>query len=308
MRGSIAFTIHEVIFTLRECNSVTVRAMKPFIELDDDVEIDPEVPPAPIDPDTANLPGKDSAVRAEERYRHLLPFGTTISTDWSDEWVKKVIKAEEAQGYAICGARRSTADMSLEEIQAADPITLVCKRRAGWGTDVSEGRCKDHGGGGHLAKGQTGQTSILKHRRLSERVNAFYEDDKLMDIRSAVATIWAAADAMLEGDDEITPSRAVEIAGMMQKIANMTKQYEDIQERRRISIGVPEFMQWADYFYELAVRHIQEAGGDPALFLRDAQQFYDRTVTIVVGADAGRVRLGEGGPVGALPIEGVSRP
>jgi hypothetical protein len=220
-----------------------------------------------------------------------------------------VIETEKLQGFAICGAKRSTKDMTLEEIEAAETTTLVCKRRAGWDTvHLGEGRCRTHGGNASIANNKTGAFSLLKHNKLGPRVQEFFENESMMDITSAIATIYAATDAMLESEDEITPRVANDIGASMTRVANMIKQHNDIQEKRRISIEVPEFMAWAEYFYELAVKHIIEAGGDPAPFLRDAGTFYDRTVTIVVGPESGRNRLGTGGEVSDLSDEGVPRP
>lgn len=127
-------------------------------------------------------------------------------------------------------------------------------------------------------------------------------------MRHAISVTYAAVDAMLDEDDEISRDVAQEIGTMMTRIANMVKQHNDIQEKKRISIEVPEFMAWAEFFYDLAVRHIQEAGGDVAGFLNDAQAFYDRTVTIVVGPEARRNRLGKGSEIGNVEDEGVLRP
>jgi hypothetical protein len=278
-----------------------------FIDLEDTEDPD-SLPPPPVTEDVTLVgPKKDTVV--QERYGHLLPHGTTVSTEWDESWIRKVIEAEKLQGHAICGAKRSTKDMSLEEIESADPVTLVCKRRAGWDTPhTGEGRCRTHGGMVSITNTKHGGYSLLKHNKLGPRVQEFFENEKMMDITTAIATTYAAADAMLEGEEEITPRVANDIAAMMTRVANMVKQHNDIQEKRRISIEVPEFMAWAEYFYELAVKHIMQAGGDPAPFLRDAQTFYDRTVTIVVGPQAGRNRLGTGGEVSDLSDEGVPRP
>ena len=281
--------------------------MDTFIDIEDTDHPD-SLPPPPVTNDVIQAgPKKDRDPQG--RYGHLLPHGTTVSSSWSEEWIRKVIEAEQLQGYAICGAKRSTKDMSLEDIESADPTTLVCKRRAGWDTPhTGEGRCRTHGGMAAITNTKHGGYSLLKHNKLGPRVQEFFENEKMMDITTAIATTYAAADAMLEGEDEITAQRALDIGNMMTRVSNMIKQHNDIQEKRRISIEVPEFMQWAEYFYELAVKHIIEAGGDPAEFLRDAQNFYDRTVTIVVGAQAGGNRLGAGGEVRDLSDEGVPRP
>lgn len=288
--------------------SVTVTRMKSFIDLED-TEDPSSLPPPPVTDEVhAAGPRKDQDVQG--RYGHLLPHGTTVSPEWSEDWLRKVIETEKMKGYAICGAKRNTQDMSLEEIEAAETTTLVCKRRAGWDTPhLGEGRCRSHGGGqSSIANVKHGGYSLLKHNKLGPRVQEFFENEKMMDITTAIATVYAATDAMLDGEDEITPRVANDIAASMTRVANMIKQHNDIQEKRRISIEVPEFMGWAEYFYELAVRHIIESGGDPAAFLRDAQTFYDRTVTIVVGPQAGRNRLGAGGEVSGISDEGVPRP
>lgn len=281
--------------------------MKPFIDLEDTDDPNSLPPPPVTESVIVAGPPKDDV--SQDRYGHLLPHGTTVASTWDESWISKVMETEKLQGFAICGAKRSTKDMSLQDIQSADPTTLVCKRRAGWDTvHLGEGRCRTHGGNTSIANAKHGGYSLLKHNKLGPRVQEFFENEKMMDITTAIATTYAATDAMLEDEDEITPQRAMDIAAMMTRIANMIKQHNDIQEKRRISIEIPEFMAWAEYFYELAVKHILEAGGDPAVFLRDAQTFYDRTVTIVVGPESGGNRLGTGGEISDLSDEGVPRP
>lgn len=280
--------------------------MKPFIDLEDTEDPD-SLPPPPVSENVIPVgPKKDTGPILQERYGHLLPHGTTVATTWDEAWITKVIEMEKSQGFAICGAKRSTSELSLDDINSEDKGTLVCKRRAGWDTaHTGEGRCRTHGGNS-LAK--TGSHSLIKNNKIGPRVQEFFENENMMDITTAIATTYAAADAMMEGEDEITAQRAMDLSSMMTRIANMIKQHNDIQEKRRISIDVPEFMAWAEYFYELAVKHIVESGGDPAVFLRDAQTFYDRTVTIVVGPQSGGNRLGAGGEIRDLSDEGVSRP
>lgn len=283
--------------------------MEAFIDLENTE--DPTVlPPPPVtDKVIAVGPKKDGGPITQERYGHLLPHGTLVAATWDEQWIRKVIEVEKMKGFAICGAKRRTADLSLEDIEAADPATLVCKRRAGWDTaHTGEGRCRTHGGNTSTANTTHGGYSLIKHNKLGPRIEEFFTNEKMMDITTAIATTYAAADAMMEDETEITAQRAMDLAAMMTRIANMIKQHNDIQEKRRISIEVPEFIAWAEYFYELSVKHILQAGGDPAPFLRDAQTFYDRTVTIVVGPQAGRNRLGAGGEISDLSDEGVPRP
>lgn len=289
--------------------SVTVTLMDAFIDIEDTT--DPTVlPPPPVtDKVIETGPKKDVGPILQDRYGHLLPHGTLIAKTWDESWIRKVIEVEKSKGYAICGAKRKTTDMSLNDIESEEPAKLVCKRRAGWDTPhTGEGRCRTHGGIASVANTIHGGYSLIKHNKLGPRIEEFFTNEKMMDITTAIATTYAAADAMMEGEEDITPQRAIDLAAMMTRIANMIKQHNDIQEKRRISIEVPEFMAWAEYFYELAVKHILQAGGDPAPFLRDAQTFYDRTVTIVVGAQAGGNRLGTGGEVSDLSNEGVPRP
>lgn len=280
-----------------------------FIELEDTDS--GQLPPAPITEQVLtpadNIPS--AAQAKEKRYGHLLAHGTTVAETWTENWIEKVIEVEAEQGYAICGAKKRVDDLLDGSETITDPLALVCRNRGGTGTDhPGEGRCKHHGGSSHLGTMTTGQFSLLKHNKLSSRVHDFFENEQILDMRSAIGTTWAAADAMLEDEEEITPERANQIGALMTRIANMIKQHNDIQEKRRISIEVPEFMAWSEFFYELAVEHIERSGGDVAAFLRDAQTFYDRTVTIVVGAQGGRNSLGAGDQVGPESDAGVSRP
>lgn len=280
---------------------------KPFIDIEDTTS--DELPPPPVTDEVIAVgPPKDIGEHQQHRYGHLLPHGTTVSPQWDDDWMRLVIDAEKRQGYAICGAKRRSEDLQTNE-DLQDPLMRVCKKRGGTGTDhPGEGRCSLHGGSSHLGTMTTGKFSLIRNHKLSGRVHDFFDQEELLDLRSTIGTTWAAMDAMLDEDDEISPERAQQIGAMMTRVANMIKQHNDIQEKKRISIDVPEFMAWADFFYELAVKHLEEAGGDVPAFLRDAQSFYDRTVTIVVGPTAGRNSLGAGGQVGAESDAGVSRP
>lgn len=277
-----------------------------FIELEDTDS--GQLPPAPIDSHEVKSPS-DNVPSAEKRYGHLLSHGTTVSEKWTESWIEKVIEVEKEQGYAICGAKKRAEDLLESDDTLTDPLAMVCRNRAGYRTDhPGEGRCTHHGGHLHLGTTKTGQFSLLKNNKLSGRVHEFFENEQILDMRSVIGTTWAAADAMLEDEEEISPDRAAQIGALMTRIANMVKQHNDIQEKRRISIEVPEFMAWSEFFYELAVEHIERSGGDVAAFLRDAQSFYDRTVTIVVGAQGSRNRLGAGDQIGAESDAGVSRP
>lgn len=267
----------------------------------------PDLLPTPPITNVVKMPAPkahDSELK-ENRYGHLLPHGTNVAKRWDEDWIQLVVDAEKNAGYAICGAKRAAQDFDAEE-DMENPLLKVCKRRAGWNTDHSgEGRCISHAGNMPV---KTGQFSMLKNRKISSRVEEFFENEQLTDIRTAMSINYAAMDAMLDEDEDISKDTAKLLSEMSTRAANMVKQHNDIQEKRRISIEVPEFMAWAEFFYELSVRHLQEAGGDVGAFLRDAQQFYDRTVTITVGAEARRNRLGESNEIGDLSDEGVSRP
>lgn len=290
------------------CKCITVSLVtndaKIFLDIAD-TELPGALPPAPVTDEVKPPLQQNPAERAEARYGHLLPHGTAVSSEWDEDWIALVIKAEKVKGYAICGAKRRARDLVGGD-ELNDPFIKVCKRRAGEGTDHSgEGRCTTHGGSALV---RTGQHSLISNHRISSRVQQFFEAEELIDMRHAISVTYAAVDAMLDEDDEISRDVAQEIGTMMTRIANMVKQHNDIQEKKRISIEVPEFMAWAEFFYDLAVRHIQEAGGDVAGFLNDAQAFYDRTVTIVVGPEARRNRLGKGSEIGNVEDEGVLRP
>jgi hypothetical protein len=185
-----------------------------------------------------------------------------------------VIEVEEELGYPICGARASNVHPELG-------YKLPCRHRAGFGTEhYGEGRCKFHGGG---SVPKHGRYSVLRHYDLAERVTMFFENPELMDIRTAVATSYAALDSMLEEDALITPERAQEIISAMARIGTMVKQHHDITEGQKIMIEVPQFMEWSEHLYELAIKYLLAANGDVRGFLAEAQQYYSSAIAIVTG-------------------------
>lgn len=261
-----------------------------FFDVED--TIDPELPPPPPVTDEVVVARVSEPDAAAKRYGHLFEHGTTVSPTWDDDWITLVVEAEKQQGRAICGARRKSEVLTqaivdgeiTAESLADDPLVLVCKVPAGIGTDhPGEGRCTDHGGHTHLSTMKTGRFSMLRHNKLSPRVHEFFENEGLLDLRNAIALIYAAMDEMLADDEEITPARAQEIGNLMSKVGSLTKQHNEITSSKQISIEVPEFMAWAEYFYELAIKYIQDGKGDVGGFLRDAQQFYNATVTLTIG-------------------------
>jgi hypothetical protein len=261
-----------------------------FFDVEDTV--DPELPPPPPVTKEVVVPAAHQGEVAQQRFGHLFQHGTTVAETWDADWVTLVVEAEKRQGRAICGAKRKSDDLTdavvsgemTAESLADDPLVLVCKSPAGLGTDhPGEGRCTEHGGHTHLGTLKTGRFSLLRHNKLSPRVHEFFENEGLLDLRNAIALIYAAMDEMLADDEEITPARAQEIGNLMSKVGSLTKQHNEITASKQISIEVPEFMAWAEYFYELAIKYIQDGKGDVAGFLRDAQQFYNATVTLTIG-------------------------
>ena len=290
-----------------------------------DVEAPELLPPPPItdkvatpEDSTRNASG---GMKAQVRYGHVLKYGTILSETWDEDWIRLVAAAEELKGRSVCGARRTSESLkdavergefsydALEE----DPVILVCKSPSGLSTDhPGEGRCRLHGGMVDNGTVKTGQFSLLKHNRLAPRVSEYFEMEQLMDLRSAIAIIYAAMDEMLGSDEPITPERAQEIGTLMSKVGQLTKQHNDITASKQITIEVPEFMAWAEFFYELAIKYIQDGKGNVAGFLGEAQQFYNATVTLTIGdeqvqAQARRDGDGAIGLGSGVEVVGVSR-
>lgn len=214
-----------------------------------------------------------------------LPNGTLISRNWDEEWIDKVIEVEGEIGYAICGAKKRNWDEDK-------PLSRVCRKQAGYGTDHSgEGRCKFHDSKSTL---KHGQNSMLRHRNIALRVEEYLESQDVMDIRNAVAAAWASLDEALGEDAEIDVERATQIASTMSRIGTLVKQHHDITEGQRLVIDVPQFMEWAEFLYTLAVRHIQLAGGDVGGFLSEAQSYYTSAIGTVIGNST--PALGTGDP------------
>lgn len=216
------------------------------------------------------------------------PGGTIISKYWDEEHIQKVIEIEIEKGRPICGGK------TMREENEGAP----CKRTPGYGTDhPGEGRCKNHGGN---MPSKTGKWSVLRHRQLRGQIGRFFDDPDLMNIRSAVATTWAVIDTILEEDNAVTPERAQEIVSAMGRISTMIKQHHDITEGQKIVIEVPQFMEWAEHLYELAIKYILLKEGDVPGFLKEAQSYYSRAVGLVVGHSP--PALGPGDPAAANSV------
>ena len=224
--------------------------------------------------------------RGNQVVPQYLPLGTLISPGWSQEYVALVKQSEEERGNAICGA------MKRQNWDPDKPITRVCRANAGAGTPhPGEGRCKFHDKRGSL---KHGRQSMLKHRNLGLRMQEYLEHSEIMDIRSNVAAAWAAIDSMLEEDHDITPATAMEIVQAMGRISTMIKQHHDITEGQKLVIEVPQFMEWAEYMYMVAIRHLEQAGGNVGAFLNEAQGYYTSAIGSVLGDSA--PALGAGSP------------
>lgn len=224
-----------------------------------------------------------------ERKPSLLPYGTTVQEEWESEWIERVQRAEREKSKAICGARRNDADMDglwrkgkIEEEDLQDEDNWVCTNRAGAETQhEGRGLCYRHGG-----NESGGKFSLISAPEFSSRVHNFFEDDTLLDLRGAVSTLWVAANSITENSDgELSLNQAKELSAIMSRIGNLVKQHNEIMEKRKVSIEIPEFIAWAEHFYELAIKYILDGEKDIQGFLSEAKSYYDATVTIKVGLD-----------------------
>jgi len=157
---------------------------------------------------------------------------------------------------------------------------VVCRFKAGLNTShPGNGRCHRHGGNTDPGA----KFSLLSHSGLSPRVREFFESEDLLDLRGAIATVWAAADALIGEDGDVGMAYATDLAALMTRVGNLTKQHNEIMEKRKITIEVPEFIGWAEHLYELAIRYIMDGEKDVQGFLQEAKSYYNATVTLTVG-------------------------
>ncbi len=259
---------------------------EPSTFFDDHDTIDPEIlPPPPITADVVVSKADDPTRRT---YDHVMSFGTTLSDEWDEPWIRLVVDAELAMGRAICGSKRKAEDLVEQGITpeelTEEPLRLVCKAAAGLGTDhPGEGRCVSHGGMLHLGTLKTGHLSLLRHNKLSPRVHEFFENEQMLDLRVAIGLIYAALDEQLGEGSEIDADAAQQIGNLMTKVGQLVKTHNEIMSAKKIAIEVPEFMAWAEFFYELAIGYIESGKGDVHGFLTDAEQFFNATVTLTIG-------------------------
>lgn len=282
-----------------------------------------DLPPPPITKAVKEESRREASagMKAQEKYGHLME--TIPSPLWNDDWVRLVMAAEEEKGRAVCGARRdaavlkeqvNTGNLSYEDIDE-DPVLLVCKSPAGFKTEhPGEGRCVSHGGNLSNSTTKTGRFSLLKHNKLAPRVDEYFESEQLTDLRSSIGIIYAALDEAMGDDKEITLETAETIAGLMSKVGTLTKQHNDITASKQITIEVPEFMAWAEFFYELAIKYIDEGDGNVAGFLGEAQAFFNATVSLTLGpvvppasSEAGGDSAGALGSGSGVEVVGVPR-
>lgn len=232
-------------------------------------------------------PDDDSV--AVERRPSLLPYGTVVQDEWDSNWIETVKTVEKDVGRSICGWQRNDADMDglirsgkLEDEDLDDPRNWVCTNRAGAETQhEGHGRCFRHGG-----NDTGGRFSLISSPEFSSRVHNFFEDDTLLDLRGAVSTLWLAANSITENSEgQLSLNQAKELSAIMSRIGNLVKQHNEIMEKRKVSIEIPEFIAWAEHFYELAIKYILDGEKDVQGFLSEARSYYDATVTIKVGLD-----------------------
>ena len=254
-------------------------------------------------------------VDKQEQYADLLPYGTTVSPQWSSLWISYVSEVERQQGYAICGARRTEANMEQmiragkieKEDSEADPLLWVCTFKAGLNTaHPGDGRCHMHGGN----SSPTAKFSLITNAEMSQRIRSFFDSEELTDLRGAIAMVWTAADAIVKGANEeaLSMERSKELGALMTRVGNLTKQHNEIIEKRKISIEVPEFIAWAEHFYELAVKYILDGNKDVQGFLKEAQSYYNATVTLAVGVNPSGVSDRASHPLSGDPAAEVLRP
>lgn len=250
-----------------------------------------EEAPAPI---VRSLPKPKEEVLLETT---LLPYGTTVDPGWQPDWISLVTSVERQHGVAICGAKRTGVDIdsmirsgkTTPGEADADPEVWVCSHKAGLNTQhPGEGRCYMHGGN----SAPEAKFALIKNTDMSRRVREYFANDDLTDLRGAIAMVWVAANAIVDGnpdeDGQLSMERSKELGSLMTRIGNLTKQHNEMIEKRKISIEVPEFIAWAEHFYELAVKYILDGKCDVEGFLKEAQSYYNATVTLAVGIDAAR--------------------
>jgi hypothetical protein len=254
----------------------------------------------------------DRKIERKTRYADLLPYGTDLEASWSEEWVNYVAVVERSAGHAVCGSRlRETeleqlvrAEKITEEQIEDDPLVQVCRFKAGLNTShPGDGRCHRHGG----STDPSDKFSLLSHSTLSPRVREFFESDELLDLRGAIGLVWAGADALMGEDGAVDPARVQELGALMTRVGNLTKQHNDIMEKRKITIEVPEFIAWAEHFYELAIRYIMDGEKDVQGFLQEAQSYYNATVTLTVGLSPDGNSRPKSNPFGGDPSSEVLR-
>lgn len=242
----------------------------------------------PVPSERTGQKSLDSAIERKTRYEGLLPYGTDIESSWSEIWVTHVAEVEKVVGYAVCGSRLREQELEqmirgekiTEEQVEDDPLVSVCRFKAGLNTShPGAGRCHRHGGN----TDPSAKFSLLSHSTLSPRVREFFESEDLLDLRGAIAAVWAAADALIGEDGDVGMAYATDLGSLMTRVGNLTKQHNDIMEKRKITIEVPEFIAWAEHFYELAIRYIMDGEKDVQGFLQEAQSYYNATVTLTVG-------------------------
>lgn len=215
-----------------------------------------------------------------------LPFGTIIASSWDKDYIEAVTAVEAKVGRAICGGKKRAPDEFTTQLGFGH-LKGVCRQRPGAGTDhPGEGRCRKHAGmqGKNLLR--TGNTSLLRHRRVAERFREYLDSYEFMNISSAVAAAWAVVDDAL-GDEpdpaQLDMDQMTDVVNALHKISAMVKQHHDMTEGQKLVIEVPQFMEWSEALFTIAIRYIQNAGGDIPGFLTEAQAYFTNTVDTYTG-------------------------
>ncbi len=207
--------------------------------------------------------------------------GTIISPEWDDEHTAWVVRVETDLGYSICGARKHNTDPEKHPDVPDDERGSPCRKRAGAETEhLGDGRCKLHGGNSLVTHGKF---SMIANEHIGGKIDQYLNDPNLLDNRNAIATSWAVIDTLMESDTTLSQEKGFQIISAMRAIGTMIKQHHDMTEGQKITIEVPQFMQWAEDMLEIAVKYIEDAGGDVRGFLTEIQHYYSSSVSLITG-------------------------
>jgi len=135
-----------------------------------------------------------------------------------------------------------------------------CKRPAGWGTDSSEGRCKQHGGAGGRPP-KHGRYAAERSDSLQEKIREYREDPDPAEMWEELAVLRAVLQEWLSDMDAVTEDSVGVLLDLQNAIRRTLDSINKIQTRSALTAAEVEYLEArvADIFRAYVPKENREA-------------------------------------------------